>query len=88
MAKVYYEIDRSGYSEVSVDEFFDVCDRKEKNRLYELINNEILCGKHYLDNRLSVSEEHFEIALSKLHGKWNRLGKEEEDLILKLSEKF
>ena len=36
----------------------------------------------------SISEQVFEDALSKLHGKWNMLTSDEEDLILRISTRF
>jgi len=40
------------------------------------------------DKDISIPEQLFEEALNKIHGKWNRLTAEEEQMIYRISNKF
>ena len=82
--------DCENYIDVDVDvhDFFESCDETEINDLVEaLIDNGDIKPTDRLE-KLNASESFYEEALDKLHGKWNRLSKEEEQIIILLSNKF
>ena len=82
-----FYVDESIY--VDVDEFLDKCSLDEIEEVIDWLKE----GSFTLDKNIDLTqmsgvEVTYEEALTKLHGKWNRLSKEEEDFILKLGSKF
>lgn len=75
--------------DLDVEEFLDKCSLDEIEEVIEWLKE----GSFTLDKNIDLTqmsgvEVIYEEALTKLHGKWNRLTKEEEDFILKLGSKF
>ena len=78
---------------ISVEQFLEACRSKE---IDDLIQGLIDDG-HLPDNVTKISnakefnspsESFYEDALDKLHGKWNMLSQEEEQLILNIANRF
>lgn len=76
---------------VDPEEFLSACDTRETEELIDaLIEGGYLkknCRPSY-DESYSPSESFYQEALDKLNGKWNMLTKEEEELILKIANRF
>ena len=79
--------------QIDVDEFLYGCTKSE---IQEVIDTLIQYG-HLPSNvkklnksstEYSIPESEFEDALYKLHGKWNTLTKEEEQMIINISKRF
>lgn len=85
-------VDLSDYVDVDVDinvgEYLDECDSTEINEIINYLVKEKLITKQPPIGDVSVPEEMFEEALNKIHGKWNRLTAEEEQMIYRISNKF
>ena len=86
----YFEY--NGEIDIDIDEFLNACTTSEVKELIQvLVENEHL-PKSVLNiistNNIGVVESEFEDALNKLHGKWNVLTKEEEEVIIKISKRF
>ena len=76
--------------DVDVDEFLSACDSGE---IKELINSLIDDGhisKSQVESHkeMCATEQIFEEHLDSLHGKWNRLTKEEEEIIMVIAKRF
>jgi len=73
--------------EFTVDEFYNELERIEKEELIGLLKKDNLLSydEIYLP---SIPEIEFEEALNKLHHKWNRLSKEDEQTIINIAKKF
>ena len=86
MPYFYYE----GNLDIEVDEFLDACDKKEKEELIDALIEDgyIKPSQRTVDEKLCAAEEIFEESLSTLHGKWNRLTKEEEIIIMTIAKRF
>lgn len=85
----YFDYD--GSIDVDVDDFLSACNRSEINDLIDALEEDgyIKPSQRILDDpKVSVPEQLFEEALDKLHGKWNQLTKEEEQIIMLLANKF
>ena len=83
---VEYDVD------VDPQDYVNMCNSSE---IQELIEELIANGWIKKDARtgiskpdLAPSEFEFEEAITKLHGKWNMLSAEEENLILKIASRF
>jgi len=72
---------------ITVDEFYNELERIEKEELIGLLKEDNLLSydEIYLP---SIPEIEFEEALNKLHHKWNRLSKEDEQTIINIAKKF
>jgi len=72
---------------ITVDEFYDELDHSEKEELIGLLkkDNFLFYDEIYLPG---IFEIEFEEALNKLHHKWNRLSKEDEQTIINIAKKF
>jgi hypothetical protein len=84
--------DYEGEIHVTVTEFLLATDAREKKELLDRLMNDgylppNLTNSSYLKN-ICPAESEFEDALCKLHGKWSRLTKEEEEAIIKISKRF
>jgi len=73
--------------DISVEEFFDEMDDEERREMFEfLIEDGTLSAVSR--TKISAAENEFETALTKLHGKWNLLSSEEEQIIFKIAKRF
>lgn len=75
--------------DINVEEFLDECNFKEIKEVINYLKKdkfvpEIMCD----GDKLSISEIEYEEDLNKLHGKWNRLSKEDEAIIKSIANKF
>ena len=76
---------------ISVHEFLEACNSSEKEDLIESLIEDGYLKKNCrpVSNELySAPESMYEEALQKLNGKWNMLTREEEELILKIANRF
>jgi hypothetical protein len=79
--------------DIDIDEFVSKCSNSE---IEDLIDSLIDSGylprsarnNFSLKEPISISESFYEDALDKLHGKWNMLSQEEEQLILNIAKRF
>lgn len=71
-------------SDISVDEFLDMCDEKELNEVVDWIkeNTDLYPGEGI------IPETPFDYALINLIGCKHRLTKEEEEIIMNISNQF
>jgi hypothetical protein len=77
--------------DIDIDKFLSACSSRETEELIDaLIEDGYLIKNCRANSTLydSVSESFFEEALRKLHGKWNMLTQEEEEIILKIASRF
>lgn len=76
--------------DISVSEFVNACNRKEKDDLIKTlkINGYLDVDQLPSPSKMSTSEQIFEDHLTVLHGKWNRLSNEEEEIIMNIAKKF
>jgi hypothetical protein len=93
MPEFFYE----GYTDVSVHDFLSNCDSIDiTNIIDSLIDDGHIKSSQRLSktsgssgsNGLSAPEQIFEDALDKIHGKWNMLSKDEEEMIMALAKRF
>lgn len=84
------DFEYDGSIDIDVDDFLSACNSRETQ---EIIDNLVEGG--YIkpsqvmhDSQMTVPEQIFQEALEKLDGKWNRLSKEEEQIIILLANKF
>ena len=86
------DFDYDGYIDIDVDDFLSACNKRDIDDIIDaLIEDGYLKNSdRTIDERsqMSAPEQLFEEALSKLHGKWNQLSKEEEQIIMLLANKF
>jgi hypothetical protein len=90
MPEFFYE----GYTDVLVHEFLSNCDSSDITDIIDTLitdghikSNQRL-SKASGSNGLSAPEQIFEDALDKIHGKWNMLSKDEEEMIMALAKRF
>jgi len=79
--------------DIDVFEFLDECSKSDIRDIIDyLIDNDYISSKHKHsfknDNNICATESMFEDEISKLHNNWNRLTKEEEELILSITKRF
>jgi hypothetical protein len=79
--------------DIDIDEFVSKCSNSEvKDLIDSLIDGGYLPrsvrNTAISEGPISVSESFYEDALDKLHGKWNMLSQEEEQLILNIANRF
>lgn len=75
--------------DIRVEEFLDECNFKEIKEVINYLKKDKLIPEIICDeDKLSVPEIEYEDGLNKLHGKWNRLSKEDEELIKSIANKF
>jgi hypothetical protein len=79
-----------GYVDINVDEFLSACDNRDKEELVTALVDDgyIKPSDLIREDKMTVPEQIFEEALSKLHGKWNMLSKDEEEMIMALAKRF
>lgn len=85
----YFDYD--GSVDVDVDDFLSACDRHDIEDIIDALEEDgyIKPSQRITESAgLSAPEAIFEEALSKLHGKWNQLTKEEEEIIMIISKRF
>ena len=87
----YFDYD--GDINIDVDDFLSACGSSEIKELIEALVEDGHLPKSTLNvvensNSVGIAESEFEDALDKLHGKWNVLSKEEEEVIVKISKRF
>ena len=77
---------------IDADEFLSACTDSEIKELVDaLIKDQYLQPSSLPSqehNRHGVPEQLYEEALNKLHNKWNRLSKEDEEFVMGLAAKF
>ena len=71
---------------ITVDEFYDELERIDKEELIGLLKKEFCIIQYKTLYEPSIPEIEFEEALNKLHQKWNRLSKEDEQIIINIIE--
>jgi hypothetical protein len=77
--------------ELSVTDFVAACDNLDIEELIDTLIEEGYISemsKQIDSTKFGISEAQYEEALCKLHGKWNSLTSEEENLIIELAKKF
>jgi hypothetical protein len=78
--------------DIDADEFLSYCNDRDREELIDaLIKGGYLkkdCKEDFKDYNYSVSEAHFVEAVDKLKNKWNMLTQEEEELIIKIANRF
>lgn len=78
--------------DIDADEFLSYCNDRDREELIDaLIEGGYLkkdCKEDFKDYNYSVSEAHFVEAVDKLRSKWNMLTQEEEELIIKIANRF
>lgn len=79
--------------EIDVSDFLYECRSREIKEIIEsLIDTghlpESVRGKSNSSAQCAAAESEFEDALYKLHGKWNNLSPEEEQVIINISKRF
>ena len=84
----YFEYD--GSVDVDVDDFLSACDRSDIKEIIDALvdDGHIKADQRIVDNEMSAPEQLFEEAINKLRGKWNRLSKEEEIILMTIANKF
>ena len=86
----YKDVEVEAVVDVSVEEFLDECMDSDIHEVIKWLREEDYLKEADLlrSESLNASESFYEEALDKLHGKWNRLSKEEEQIIILLGSKF
>jgi Zn-finger protein len=78
--------------DIDVDDFLNKCSSKETEELIDaLIEDGYLiknCRKGFTYHEHSVAEQIYVQAIEKLRDKWNMLTQEEEQIILKIANRF
>ncbi len=84
----YFDYD--GDINIDVDDFLNACDSNDIEEIIDALveDGHIRADQRIVDSEMSAPEQSFEEALNKLHGKWNRLTKEEEIILLTIANKF
>lgn len=85
----YFDYD--GSVDIDVDDFLSACSSREINDLIDALEEDgyIKSSQRLTDDpTVSASEQLFEEALNKLHGKWNQLSNSEEEIILTITKRF
>lgn len=90
MPKFYKQTEVCVETEVDIDDFLNACSSKDIDELVDaLIEDGHISEKAKLSyDCYSAAEAYFEEALEKLKGKWNMLTQEEEEIILKIANRF
>ena len=75
---------------IDVNEFLNACNSREIQELIDALihDGHIEKPREKSNQNMGVDEQIFEHKLSKLHGMWNRLSKEDEETIVKIADKF
>jgi hypothetical protein len=74
--------------DVSVNEFLSQCSTRERDQLIQLLIDDDDIREDRKISDWCPSEEIFEENLNILHGKWNRLTNEEEQIIMNIAKRF
>lgn len=76
--------------DVTVDDFLSECSSTEIDDLITALIQDGHLPKHFNSRHdaMGVGESFYEEALNKLHGKWNCLSQEEEQLIMNIAKRF
>ena len=76
--------------DIDVDEYLSACSPREIKKLINKLVEEGHITKSDIlsETKMSAGEHVYENKLDKLHGKWNRLSKEDEEMIIKIADKF
>ena len=76
--------------DIDADEYLSACSPREiKELINELVEGGYIRKSDILsETKMSAGEQVYENKLDKLHGKWNRLSKEDEETIIKIADKF
>lgn len=83
----YFDYD--GEIHIDVDEFLSALDVRERQQLIDaLIEDGHIKGNVSRNDQVGVSESEFEDALDTLHGKYSRMTREEEEVIIKIAKRF
>lgn len=77
------------YNNISPEEFINDCSPREIEELIDaLVDDGYVIRRKGSHKKNSVPEDIFEKELNKLHGRWNMLTTEEENLIYKITNRF
>ena len=82
----YFDYD--GEIHIDVHEFLSAIDIRERQKLIGILVKNGDIKDTAINRQLSVCESEFESALDALHGKYHRMTREEEDVIIKISKRF
>lgn len=77
--------------DIDVDEFLSACSDGEREELIQALVEDGYIDKGSVPGnrkQMSATEEIFEDHLDALHGKWGMLTNEEEELIMKIANRF
>ena len=74
--------------DIDVDDFLDECSSSELDEVVEYLKRTNHIPPIINHSEISVPESEFENALNKLHGNWNRLSKQDEEIIKRIALKF
>ena len=84
------DFDYDGSIDIDVDDFIIACSSREIEEVIdELVERGYIKPSQVIhDSQMTIPEQIFQEALQKLDGKWNRLTKEEEEIITNISKRF
>ena len=86
------DFDYDGYVNIDIDDFLNACSKRDIDEIIDSLieNGHLKDSDRVTDKRMQISapEQIFEEAINKLHGKWNRLSKEEEIILMTIANKF
>jgi hypothetical protein len=76
--------------DIDIDDFLSDCDKYDIKELIKALTEDghIPPIKEEKEIKVSYPESVYQNALNKLMDKWNRLSKEDEEIILKIANKF
>lgn len=75
--------------DIDIDYFLSTCSKSDIQEIIQvLVENGWLKPSATDESPRGYDEQVYEDSLKKLHGKWNRLSKEEENQILKIAKRF
>lgn len=85
------DFDYDGWVSVDIDDFLSACDKHEIEEIIDALEEDGYIKpsqRHSKSDGLPAPEAIFEEALNKLHGKWTRLSKSEEEIIMAIAKRF
>ena len=82
----YFDYD--GEIHIDVHEFLSALDIRERQQLIGILIKQGHIKDTARNSQFSACESEFESALDVLHGKYSRMSREEEDIIIKISKRF
>jgi hypothetical protein len=76
--------------DIDANEYLSACSTSDIKELIDTLVEDGYIRKSDIlsETKMSAGEHVYENKLDKLHGKWNRLSKEDEETIIKIADKF